>query len=377
MSNPKTVLELLEKLKAEGVPPEHYGKHYDRFMDYKCREQGIPRHGHFELTPLCNLDCKMCYVHIAHCDRLLPVCEWKKIIKEAHGAGMTHASLTGGECLTYPGFDELYLYLRDMGIQVNVLSNGVLMDADRIAFFKHHPPRLIQITLYGSCDDAYEAVTGKRVFGTVYANLMALKEADLPVKIAITPNRFMVNDMRPLLSLAESTGIPYTINSSLFPPREETGRKKEDLTDEQYLQIFRIQSDFKSRELTPLDPLEMPDEGKCGDKVCGVKCGAGRSGFSVKYDGTMTACISLDDAKAYPLEKGFAEAWKIINAAANCYPRPTECDDCVYAPVCSPCAAEHKNAPELGHCDPRICAHTKLLVREGVFMFPKQEGVKE
>jgi len=371
MSEPKTVFKLLEKLKAEGVPPEHYGRHFDNFMEIKCREQGIPKHGQLELTPLCNLDCKMCYVHLSHCDRLLSVEQWKTIMNQAHQAGMMYAGLTGGECLTYPGFDELYLYLRDIGVQVSVLSNGILMNAERIAFFKQHPPRLIQITLYGSSEDAYEAVTGKRIFGTVFTNLMALKEADLPVKIAITPNRFMMNDMRPLLSLVESTGIPYTINSELFPPREETGRQKEDFSDQQYVDIFRIQNEFNGRELTPIDPIEMPDEGQCREKACGVKCGAGRSGFSIKYDGTMTACTNLDEAKAYPLETGFAEAWKTINTAANSYPRPTECDDCEYESVCLSCAAMHKNAPELGHCDPRICARTKLLVHEGVFVLPK------
>ena len=30
----------------------------------KTREADIPWSGSFELTPLCNLDCKMCYVHL-------------------------------------------------------------------------------------------------------------------------------------------------------------------------------------------------------------------------------------------------------------------------------------------------------------------------
>jgi len=211
------------------------------------------------------------------------------------------------------------------------------------------------------------------MFQKVYTNLRAIIEAELPLSIAITPNSFMANDMLPLLSLAEKIGVPYIINKLLIPPREETDRKKEDFTDEQYVELFRIQTEFKGRELTPIDTLEMPDEGNSSEKVCGVKCGAGRSGFSIKYDGTMTACAGLDEIKAYPLETDFAEAWKTVNTAANCYPRPTECDNCVYAPVCTPCVAQHKNAQELGHCDPRICAHTKLLVQEGVFILPKKQ----
>ena len=30
----------------------------------RTREADIPYSGSFELTPLCNLDCKMCYVHL-------------------------------------------------------------------------------------------------------------------------------------------------------------------------------------------------------------------------------------------------------------------------------------------------------------------------
>ena len=30
----------------------------------KSAKSFIPIHGHFELTPLCNLNCKMCYIHL-------------------------------------------------------------------------------------------------------------------------------------------------------------------------------------------------------------------------------------------------------------------------------------------------------------------------
>ena len=33
-------------------------------MQERTREADVPYSGSFELTPLCNLDCKMCYVHL-------------------------------------------------------------------------------------------------------------------------------------------------------------------------------------------------------------------------------------------------------------------------------------------------------------------------
>ena len=41
---------------------------YNRFIyeaTRKARENDTPISGYFELTPLCNLDCKMCYVHLS------------------------------------------------------------------------------------------------------------------------------------------------------------------------------------------------------------------------------------------------------------------------------------------------------------------------
>ncbi len=38
---------------------------FARYLDYKARKAGVPLNGQFELTPLCNFRCEMCYVHLA------------------------------------------------------------------------------------------------------------------------------------------------------------------------------------------------------------------------------------------------------------------------------------------------------------------------
>jgi len=98
---------------------------------------------------------------------LLTTDQWKHIIDEAVKAGMMYARLTGGECLTYPGFKDVYLYLLEKGIEVSILSNGLLLNEEMIAFLKKHRPADIQITLYGASEAAYEAVTGVRAFHVV------------------------------------------------------------------------------------------------------------------------------------------------------------------------------------------------------------------
>lgn len=374
----KNAIEFIKKLKQLQIPAAEYKSYFDSFIEMKARQRGIPITGCFELTPFCNLDCKMCYIHLDNSQydrgKLLPVDTWKNLIEQAYQAGMRRASLTGGECLTYPGFDEVYLFLHRLGIAPAILTNGILIDDERISFFKNTPPRSIMITVYGSSDDAYEKVTGHRVFHTVYHNIVRLNEEKLPIYLSVTPNAFMKDDIFPLIELLHRMDIPYQINSNLIQPRENTGRIAQDLSIDEYVEIFKYKNKLDRRTTTPVDPVELPEESRIASNRYGIRCGAGRSSFTIKYDGTMSPCASLDEVTTQPLAVGFLDAWKELNSEASIYPVPAECGDCVYLNRCHHCVAMHKNAPRFGHCDPRICERTKKFVAAGFISIPSEES---
>ncbi len=373
-SRPDSVISLIGQLKAQGVPESEYERHVTRFLEWKARERKIPLRGNFELTPYCNLDCRMCYVHLDATARVkprtLPAETWKDLIRQAHAAGMRRAALTGGECLTYEGFDAVYLQLYDLGIHPNILSNGILLDERRLDFFRRYPPHRVQISLYGSSDDAYERVTGHRCHGTVIRNALALRDAGIPLKIAITPNLYMRDDIDALLEQAESLGFAYYINANLIAPRENTGRGIADLPIGEYVRIYKKRNALKHVELEPPEEEELPEESHAGTASRGLRCGAGKSTFGIRHDGVMTPCLSLGGVEAYPLRDGFARAWADISRAAEAYPMPRECGTCVYSPVCIHCAAVHSSAGRPGHCNPRICERTKTMVAEGFIRLP-------
>lgn len=366
---PNSLIELARALQDGELPQSESKALFDRLIEKKARTHGIPMTGSFELTPLCNLDCKMCYVHLNRTQfdqsSLLSVDTWKSLILQAHKSGMRNASLTGGECLIYPGFEELFLYFHSLGIRPGILSNGILINERIIDLFKHNPPRMIQISLYGSSDDAYERVTGHKVFNLVYRNLLMLRDSGLPVKITITPNAFMRDDFLPLLETAHSLNIPTNINANLIPPRKNTGRIVQDLSIDEYVEIFKLNSRLKNNEPAPLESAELPDESHEETKQYGLRCGAGRSSFGIKYDGSMCPCLSLGEISIDTLKNGFDSAWKQVNAIANSFPLPLECGTCVYRDHCLPCIAMHKNAGIDGHCDTRICERTKKLMAAG------------
>ena len=61
---PEKLSQLIAQLNARGANDYRRYDAVRKFLNFKARDKGIPLSGTFELTPLCNLDCKMCYVHL-------------------------------------------------------------------------------------------------------------------------------------------------------------------------------------------------------------------------------------------------------------------------------------------------------------------------
>lgn len=374
MEKPDNGFEFIEFLKKHDEKIAQSCSRLLGFLADKARDKGIPFTGQFELTPLCNFDCKMCYVHL-HPEQIqdhpvLSVGMWKDIIHQAWEAGMCTANLTGGECLAYPGFEELYLYLHSLGCVVGVLTNGYLLDDRRIEFFRQHMPSKIQVTLYGWNDDVYERVTGKRVFTTVYGNLQRAIEAGLPISLSVTPNTFLGEDVLETVRVANRLCKSILISSGLFDPREETGRsgQRAEADNRMYLKIYQLMYELYGMDAIEIDEDKLPP---CGgpDHVCaecGLRCGGGRSGFVVDWKGTIMPCNRLNVIQANILKNGFLPAWKTINQQAEKWPRVPECEKCPYRTVCANCAGNVYQLGEPGKQPVRICEQTKFFVKHGV-----------
>ena len=372
--NLEMLLNAMQRIQHPGL--DEFGT-VNQFLDMKARKKGVPIRGMFELTPLCNLDCKMCYVHLSKEQlgkrRLLSTEEWKHLMKQAIDAGMMDAMLTGGECLTYPGFDELYLFLHAHGIRTGILTNGLLLTEERLEFFRKHPPKGFQITLYGSSDEEYERVTGVRCFEQIMQNIQRLRTYKFPVYIAITPNRFMLDNGEQLLRLVHHMGVSYSINTTLFTPREETGRSETaiDMELDSYIQLQVLRRKLSGYDVIPHEGCILPQPSGAGRVTKGLMCSGGSSSFFISWDGRLLPCGSFTDCQAYPLQIGFDQAWQRVRTVCKEYLLPQECGDCVYNVACPACVMVHAQDCEPGHASPRICARARKQVEAGLVKLDK------
>lgn len=371
---PQNLIELLRYLRLENIPEEMHKTYIDNYFEERARKKGIPLKGQFELTPFCNLDCKMCYVHLnkeqMENKQLLDPEQWEMLMKQAIDSGMRKAVLTGGECLTYPGFEKLYLYLQSRGIEVQVYTNGILLTKKKIEFFKKNLPARIQISVYGSDESGYEKVTGHQVYRTVINNIELAEQADLPIQIAITPNIYMGKDAEKIIQYMSEKKIPYRINNTIFEPRTETGRNgagKLDIDTDEYIRLFQMQAQLSGEKLLKVKEEKLPELPKNMGMKKGIRCAAGKSSFHINWEGIMSGCDMLNDRKEEPLRTGFQKAWDMIHKAALEYPMALQCEICEYSKGCICCPAVHQQNGEMkGKCSPVVCERTRKFAAEGL-----------
>ena len=379
MDRPKNALDVLKQLRELNGKEVQNFRSIHSYLQARAKEKGVPLHGQFELTPLCNFSCKMCYVHLnpeqlkGH--RILSPEEWKEQIFQAYQEGMMLVTLTGGECLAYPGFEDVFLFCHSLGCEVGILTNGFLLNEQRIQFFREHMPTRIQVTLYGWNDDVYERVTGQRAFTTVTENVRRAIDAGLPVTVNLTPNVFLGEDALETLRVCKSLTEHVTVNAGLFTPREETGRSDQvdDPEQNQYIRIFRLYGELNGREIMEIPEEDLPPAGgpfhECSE--CGLRCGGGRSSFVMNWQGEVAPCNRLQMVNAVSFSIGFKAAWKKVNQEACSWPQVPECNGCPYDKICNNCAGHMLEYAEPGKLPKALCEQTRKYVSRGVRLLPE------
>ena len=300
------------------------------FLYAKATRMKIPLSGTFELSPICNFSCRMCYVRktpkeVRESPRgILSLDDWRRIAREARDAGMLYLLLTGGEPLLWPDFWTLYDELVDMGFLVSVNTNGALIDAEAVARFKRKPPKQINITLYGASDETYQRMCGAGgVFSKIDGAIRSLEAAEIVVKLncSLTPQN--ADDLDKIVDYAAKRKTILTTTTYMFPPvrRDPTMvGVNERFTPEEsaaYLlrYIHRQRGDeayhyYLQRVLEGYTEPPGLDE-SCIDPLDGkIRCRAGKASFWITWDGWLLPCGMMPEPKVELKERHFEDAWQ-------------------------------------------------------------------
>lgn len=327
-----------------------------KYLNLKARSMGVPLGGNFELTPCCNLSCRMCYVRLSKQQveeggGLLSAELWKDYIKQAVDAGMLMMLLTGGEPTMRPDFAEIYEFAHEAGVLVSVNTNGTLIDDELMDLFRRLPPQRINITLYGSNADTYRELCGSgEAFEKVVESIKSIKQAGISIKLNHTITGHNFADTMNVIDLAEKLDVPLIHTSYIFPPARRMGETTDRLSPEESARAGLAASRrimgpenyklYLQRSLSG-DPAVSPME-ECVDVSEGgaIRCRAGSANFWLAWDGTMRPCAIMPYPSVSIREcGGFLPAWDKLRGIVAGMHTPSKCESCSARNICHACAA--------------------------------------
>lgn len=169
-----TVVEVLTQIEA---------KQFEHPIVRESNEKNV----YIYLTNNCNERCKHCYMYAGDIKiQEMSPDVWKKVLSEYKNLGGQGVTFTGGEVTVYKGFESVLKYAHELGLNVTVLTNGILWNEQDI---KHCGPYIdeVQISIDGYDEESYFKVRQYDGFDKAITTLIRFCEAGVRTSMAVTP----------------------------------------------------------------------------------------------------------------------------------------------------------------------------------------------
>lgn len=331
-----------------------------------------------ELSPICNLNCKMCYIRSSADDircsgkRLKTAEEWLAIADELKEMDTLFLLLTGGEVFLYPEFQKLYTGLYEKGFVLTINTNATMIDENTVAWLKQYPPKCVSVSLYGASDETYEVLCGKKgMFSKVDHALRLLKDNQITVECKTIFTPLNIKDQEACWKYIQQMQIPYETAAYAFPPsRKLQGKKQLRFTPEEAVNCTfscnRMMSDDRRFRENILNHLKKYEEFKDipGTEQKGLSCSAANSSCWITWEGHMTPCAILNEPYTLPFESGMYKAWEELKAKTDELVLSMECSHCEKRKVCTVCpAAAYAETGKIGGRSAYHCKMTELTLK--------------
>lgn len=328
----------------------------DRIME-KASYARIPIMCSFELLPVCNLQCKMCYVrksmdHVRANGGLKNADWWLALAKAGAEQGLLYPLLTGGEPFLHPEFDRILSGMLDMGLQVSINTNGTLIDRSWAAFLRDHRPTRINLTLYGACRETYGRLCGHAdAYDRVVEAVELLKGSGIPLKFnaSITPDN--VDDLPGMIAFAQKHDCPIQVATYMFPPLRrdsalvgQNARMTPEEAANARAQADLLQNDpvwfvTQAARFRSFIPLEREPWKLQEPQVSGMRCRAGLCSLWVDWQGNFSNCGMYPSVSSPGNPESFRDDWERVVRETAQVQFTAPCNSCPNRPICHPCIA--------------------------------------
>ena len=258
---------------------------YDSICCFRSREESLGKRVCWEITTDCNLKCPFC-----HRSGFEPAYYDVRNLEATAGilrtAGIDNIILSGGEPLLHPQFYRILDYFSEQGFELDICSNGMLLNAGTIDRLKSRISE-ISISVDGfekSRHDSMRQVPGS--FDRLREVIPRLGEAGITVHTTTVVDAPFAGQIVGMTGFLHSLGVRSASYLGLIP----IGTGRNDLFDPAVQELLERQIAFV-RDRYP--DMEINTK-QLLSRSSGCKCEAGKIVFGMGIDGTVLhPCLLL------------------------------------------------------------------------------------
>ena len=304
----------------------------ERRLVAQAEVRHVPLSGQLELTYRCNFDCVHCYEQDLRHTPDLSTERWLQLVDQLAELGCLWLTLTGGEAILHPGFEQIYERAVRRGLLVTVFSNGSLL-TERIAeLFRRLPPRSIEVTLYGFSEATYARSTKReKGFDQAVAGIRRMVRDGHEVQVKTVVFNETADDFLAIKKFAEELGCGFRYDTNLHAALGGgTGPLAHRLSPEATIAL-------EAQEPGAFENARKNYGAAPSDKV--YRCGAGRFAFTIAPDGFLQLCTLVRSLRFDLAKTDFTEAWNALGReVTRRYESPRRrCSTCELQHMCGTC----------------------------------------
>ena len=318
-----------------------YGKVIE--VDYKIENSLIfPRFVSLEITEQCNLNCKHCYTSSGGGKpNFLDINTIYKLIDELSNYGCEFLAIGGGEPLLYKSIEKVIEYSISKGVEIELVSNGILFTDEVIDRLYKAGLKFIQISLDGDSPNTYLKIRGADYFERVISNIRKVKEK-FNTSISTVLCKYNYDKIFNIIKIADNLNVDsYRIMKFIEDGRGEENKEILQITPKEFENFVNELRNRRKQFKIPVRIDENMMDNYSIKKIPWLKdglygCSAGRSTISIDVNGNVYPCSFLNYKELICgniKENSLLKIWKesnILNDFRNINELDGKCKNCEY-----------------------------------------------
>jgi radical SAM protein with 4Fe4S-binding SPASM domain len=287
-----------------------------------------------------------------------------------------YINLTGGEALLRKDWYVIAKEIKDRGMQVSVLSNGLLLNQKTIAQLRSVGVYAIAISLDGGTPKTHDMIRGvPGSFQKCFNALDDLNKEDLPATVITTVHKGNLSELPLIRDLiigkTKAWQIQIAVPIGRFPPEYVLSK------EEFYavaLFIAAMKKRYSVRELAVMGAHSIGYHSQVlrNTMVSPVwnGCQAGISVLGIESDGSIKGCLSLPESfvEGNIRQRPLADIWEdpssfSYNRDFSCSDLKDQCTTCRFGKTCKGgCTTVSASLTSAPHNDPYCLYHLESQI---------------